>query len=135
MTAIEHPYPALSQAWLHTLVDLIASDARGGPGLTADEAKAEIDAAIAALPAPVSEVELTALRGVAAAARAELYAFKLAFAGGEDAPGSAGRVTVEDVQRWMADAARESSDLCRKIDALKTERDALWLDAALGDAS
>ena len=54
-------------------------------------------------------------------AEAELYAFKLAVAGGEDAPGAAASVTLKDVQRWMAEAARESSELA----ALKAERDAL----------
>jgi hypothetical protein len=64
---------------------------------------------------------LAALLDRAEKAEAELYAFKLAVAGGEDAPGAAASVTLKDVQRWMAEAARESYEL----DALKAEMDGL----------
>ena len=67
------------------------------------------------------DAALDALLDRAEKAEAELYAFKLAVAGGEDAPGAAASVTLKDVQRWMAEAARESSELA----AIKAERDAL----------
>ena len=85
-----------------------------------DEANARFIAASRQLvPALLDRAEKAEAR--AQKAEAELYAFKLAFAGGEDAPGAAARVTVQDVERWMAEAARESSDLA----TLKAEREGL----------
>lgn len=44
-------------------------------------------------------------------AEAELYAIKLAAAGGEDAPGSAQAVTAADVERWRKESERRIREL------------------------
>ena len=69
---------------------------------------------------------INSLRERAEKAEAEAYEFKLAAAGGEDAPGSANAVTVADVERWQKEHEATVKELFARAEKTERENAALY---------
>lgn len=99
----------------------------GGPGLTEATREAVVGSIMLKLTNKVLAPLLAAHQQVTAErdeARDLAYELKLAAAGGEDVPGSANLVTVEDVRRWQDEYARLVSAATSELARLRAEGEA-----------
>lgn len=127
--------PPVTTGALAAASDLIRESLRiGAPGLTVDTQRALLRSIMLKLTGKVlrplmaeRDAALAALQQVTAErdeARDLAYELKLAAAGGEDVPGSANLVTVEDVRRWRDEDARFVSTATSELARLRAEGEA-----------
>jgi hypothetical protein len=115
--------------------ELVRQSLKGGaPGLTEATREAVVGSIMLKLTNKVLAPLLAAHQQVTAErdeTRDLAYELKLATAGGEDVPGSANLVTVDDVRRWCAEDARLIATATSELARLRAEGEAK--DRALKD--